>query len=141
MVPKNPVDVNLGDGYTLKGDITEMLRINPEDMVTAITEQPGMSAYIGTLVIRARGKHRLSQAEKDGFYAKLDSQIRASKEGTKFTEKSITMEIEGSSQYQELCRAEETEAMNVSFLDNILSAFRERARMISDMAAMVRATS
>ena len=125
----------------LSGDFTEMLSINTDDIIVEMSQQPGMSAYVGAMVIEARRKHREVEAERDSHYAQLDSQIRAREAGTKYTEKSVTMEIELDVQYQALCRAAENAAMDVSLIDGILASFRERARMISDIAGLLRTTS
>lgn len=136
------LDLTLEAGsLSLTGDFTEMLSINPDDIVTEMSQQPGMSAYVGAMVVEARRKHREAEAERDSHYAQLDSKIRARMEGTKYTEKSVTMEIELDVDYQALCRAAENAAMNVSLIENILTSFRERARMISDIAGLLRTTS
>lgn len=136
------LDIDLLAGkLSLSGNLTEMLSINTDDIVSEMSNQPGMSAYVGAMVVEARKKHREVEANRDSHYAQLDSQIRARLEGTKYTEKSITMEIETDAQYQALCREAESAAMVVSLIDNILSSFRERARMISDIAGLLRTTS
>lgn len=140
--PVNMIDIDLGEGFVLKGDLTEMLLIDLDNILDQTTKNAGWMGFVGRMLVRAKIKQREAEATKAQLYAALDASIRPRLSvGSKPpTETSVKREIENTPEYQ----AVELECLNLAAvsaeLDNILSAFRDRTKGLSDSNALLRST-
>lgn len=140
--PQNLIDINLGEGFALKGDLTEMLMVDLDNLLDQTTKNAGWMAFIGRMLVRAKSKQREAEAAKAQLFAALDAGIRPRLSvGTKPpTETAVKREIENTPEYQAL----ELDCLNLAAvsaeLDNILSAFRDRTKGLSESNALLRST-
>jgi len=140
--PSNPVDIDLGGGFVLKGDLTEMLAINLEDLPAQLATHPGWTGYVGALLVRAKRSQREAEAARDNLAVSLDAVVRARLTvGTKApTETSIRKEVEATAEYQ----AMELECLQLASLsaeiENALLAYRDRTKALGEVSALLRST-
>lgn len=138
--PPLEIDIRVGNQH-LKEDVTELLRIDPDDILTELLEHSASFAYLATLKVMADKEHKDMKADLTRIRAEIYAELQDRKErGEKLTVASMEAIIEMSPVYIESLEKVNAVERKVNELGAVCNAFEHRRSMITAAANIIRAS-